>query len=1220
MLKRISSCLFVAVMLIMAGDTVSALEKQKLTVEQIVVYDVINGVLEESPEIYSKAEIQAGIPPITSSQTVKITAKISEGNSGVADKNITLLSSVAGQPLWQQNTVQYLRQLKTDDDGTAVFTFTPGTLNKKRVLGKYNVTLSSSNISENAVLTLSVNKADISLEKVNGVSHVGFYEELKYKINGLTGECVNPSLCINQISIDENQFEITKSGENHYLIICAQALEGLEVGKHTITFSADSCTEATESFLIEDAANLKREGLGFENSTKYVMQNESKTIGLYSPENRFDVYTEGDGNRACSVKAHSSTSSLSKNGDIYFDIPKNYDSYRVGMNFKFIEGEQVLIKAVPDDNTKLGEIRINSDGSISTGGNWADITSSGTYALNQWHLIEVWYNGAKGFWYLDGQRIGEFDINTTDKLKTLEVWSKANASSTNSVMLLDNIEYSQIDGNFEAVASLNNGLLNIDFSEMPKDFDPTSITTLIDTNGNNIEATYISQKGKSYYYNLSSSPANGKKYQITLPDNLKSSFESANLSRQLVLNTLPNVSDLTIISSETGGIYTDIKDAQFKIKAKNSGATTEDIFMDAFVSAEDGTKLWRSESLSFGEVQSGKFSNELIIKPYWDNSEYTYGRFWLNILIKNASAESYITQRYPFSVVYSTGILNPKLGVNTHYSTHDFGTEVQSVASEFELNKIAGFGAVRESYAWANYETSPGEYSFESKVMPKKIFDLAKENSMTLDMNLVNRIWRNNIGAGTDSFMEMPITQSELEKYENYLKAYTAYVKEMNGSVIYEISNEWDLNMWNKTLSTVSTEEPLTIVKHYLAMVRTAYQTIKAEDPSAKVVGITASLSNKMLEFIKECAESGVINYCDAIAIHPYSDPMYMSPEEYSTVLKLDANGKATGEPVNGIQELLIEIKNILTQAGKPDMPIILTEWGWTSTPGLVSEEEQAQYIVRGAALVCDEVESTMLYTGQNKKRSESILERNFGLVEANSSQGNYSGQFPVIEEPTAPLSAKLAYIAVSLYNSLVGDTEPLQLIKDQNKNYLRGYANKQKIVIQLWNSDGNGNVFVDVRDFGVSDMILAKSATLYDMYGNAKAVTSTDGVFGLETEEKVQYLVIDLEVNVVKNELRVNNDKVKSLAEIENGSRVDFSVSVRNNKVDREVYAYIVGYNKEGSVVAVDVKSALVAKDGMVHELPVASITKTAEIAEIKTFVWDESLLPFIVKIKNLK
>ena len=210
------------------------------------------------------------------------------------------------------------------------------------------------------------------------------------------------------------------------------------------------------------------------------------------------------------------------------------------MNFKFIEGEQVLIKAVPDDNTKLGEIRINSDGSISTGGNWADITSSGTYALNQWHLIEVWYNGAKGFWYLDGQRIGEFDINTTDKLKTLEVWSKANASSTNSVMLLDNIEYSQIDGNFEAVASLNNGLLNIDFSEMPKDFDPTSITTLIDTNGNNIEATYISQKGKSYYYNLSSSPANGKKYQITLPDNLKSSFESANLSRQLVLNTLPN--------------------------------------------------------------------------------------------------------------------------------------------------------------------------------------------------------------------------------------------------------------------------------------------------------------------------------------------------------------------------------------------------------------------------------------------------------------------------------------------------------------------------------------------------------------------------------------------------------------------------------------------------------------------------------------------------------
>ena len=97
-----------------------------------------------------------------------------------------------------------------------------------------------------------------------------------------------------------------------------------------------------------------------------------------------------------------------------------------------------------------------------------------------------------------------------------------------------------------------------------------------------------------------------------------------------------------------------------------------------------------------------------------------------------------------------------------------------------------------------------------------------------------------------------------LDVWRNYVKAVASHFK---GRVThYEIMNESNLYM---------------AAKHYVPYLKAAYETIKAVDPTLKVVGVctTGDMGSGLSNFLDDCAKEGAMKYCDIVSFHPYNAP-----------------------------------------------------------------------------------------------------------------------------------------------------------------------------------------------------------------------------------------------------------------------------------------------------------------------------------------------------------
>lgn len=150
---------------------------------------------------------------------------------------------------------------------------------------------------------------------------------------------------------------------------------------------------------------------------------------------------------------------------------------------------------------------------------------------------------------------------------------------------------------------------------------------------------------------------------------------------------------------------------------------------------------------------------------------------------------------------------------------------------------------------------------------------------------------------------------------------------------IFEIWNEPNLSgFWQPTASA----------SEYMAMVPYAIDGLKSgwhdgnpggPDPLIVAPGVANSWANG--NFIDQCFDLGLLDLVDGISFHPYfnghADPAKRIPESLS------------------LSTVIPAVKTELTARGKPNFPIVLTEWGWSTDPGPygVSPDMQAKYAVR---------------------------------------------------------------------------------------------------------------------------------------------------------------------------------------------------------------------------------------------------------------------------------
>ena len=129
----------------------------------------------------------------------------------------------------------------------------------------------------------------------------------------------------------------------------------------------------------------------------------------------------------------------------------------------------------------------------------------------------------------------------------------------------------------------------------------------------------------------------------------------------------------------------------------------------------------------------------------------------------------------------------------------------------------------------------------------------------------------------------------------------------------------------------------------YTRFLQRAYERAKEADPTCVILaGGNSGVHEGSLNYYRQVYDAGGKDYFDALAVHPYCGP---NPPEYP-----HANSWPSGF------WMIERWRAMMDGYGDADKKIWVTEMGWTTPPGTypVSEEEQAQYLVRALQMALD--------------------------------------------------------------------------------------------------------------------------------------------------------------------------------------------------------------------------------------------------------------------------
>lgn len=138
------------------------------------------------------------------------------------------------------------------------------------------------------------------------------------------------------------------------------------------------------------------------------------------------------------------------------------------------------------------------------------------------------------------------------------------------------------------------------------------------------------------------------------------------------------------------------------------------------------------------------------------------------------------------------------------------------------------------------------------------------------------------------------------------------------------------VEVWNEQNQTVD-GSPRVSESDYLSLLKATYDEVKAVDPSIKVV--LGGFEGRCGGYFKNICEKGK-DWFDVVAFHPYNnthapgyEPSWLSDDK------------------PGANKLLDEFRSAMSSKGIGNRPIWITEIGWPTWDGGVSESQQATYL-----------------------------------------------------------------------------------------------------------------------------------------------------------------------------------------------------------------------------------------------------------------------------------
>src|SRR5579883_3410790 len=197
------------------------------------------------------------------------------------------------------------------------------------------------------------------------------------------------------------------------------------------------------------------------------------------------------------------------------------------------------------------------------------------------------------------------------------------------------------------------------------------------------------------------------------------------------------------------------------------------------------------------------------------------------------------------------------VGVNIHF--------VQGHQRDLDLIEAAGFKFVRIDFGWDSIEKKKGEYNWAAyDELTRNLEQHGLRAIYILDYS--NPLYEEQVESrnalNTDVAQRDTASPQHPESIAGYCAWAAAAVKHFHGHhIIWEIWNEPNGFFW----------KPKPDAEQYSALAVAAGKAIREADPEATLVG--PALSGFQPPYMETFLKSGVLQYLDAVSVHPYRNP-----------------------------------------------------------------------------------------------------------------------------------------------------------------------------------------------------------------------------------------------------------------------------------------------------------------------------------------------------------
>jgi hypothetical protein len=289
------------------------------------------------------------------------------------------------------------------------------------------------------------------------------------------------------------------------------------------------------------------------------------------------------------------------------------------------------------------------------------------------------------------------------------------------------------------------------------------------------------------------------------------------------------------------------------------------------------------------------------------------------------------------------------VGVNIHF--------VRGHERDLDLIAAAGIKFVRMDFDWQQIEKSPGLYDWSA--YDELMLHLKQRGMRPIYiLDYTHSAYEPKVQSRFALEPHTPEMHTASPRHPESIAAFARWAAASakhfrKDPVIWEIYNEPNGDFW----------KPKPNADEYAALALATAKAVREANRSATIVG--PALSGFEWPFMETFLKSGVLQYIDAVSVHPYRD--HKRPPETAGADYTRQRG-------------MIEQYAPKSRRGK--IPILSGEWGYSSNTKGVSVDTQGEFAVRQQlSNLLNGVPLSIWYDWQNDGLDPDDNEQNFGIV-----------------------------------------------------------------------------------------------------------------------------------------------------------------------------------------------------------------------------------------------